>query len=102
MSIVVCRDLCRFALALPSLLFLSYSFLVIPDGVQAAHYDFDRCPRGGGLRPENPSPCTLESVYIPKISVHSAENERFLLAFPSWFFSAHTFDVKPGHSPGRG
>ena len=31
-----------------SLLFLSN------DEVKAAHSDFDRCPRGGGLRPEIP------------------------------------------------
>ena len=38
----------RFKLALSSLLFLS------KNEVKAAHSDFDRCSRGGGLRPENP------------------------------------------------
>ena len=47
-SVVVSGDFCCFKLALPSLLFLS------KDGVKAAHSDFDRCPRGGGLRTENP------------------------------------------------
>ena len=48
MSVVVSGDFFRFRLALPSLLFLS------KDEVKAAHSDFDRCPRGGGLRTENP------------------------------------------------
>ena len=47
-SVVVSGDFCCFKLALPSLLFLS------KDEVKAAHSDFDRCPRGGGLRTENP------------------------------------------------
>ena len=47
-SVVVSGDFCRFKLALPSLLSMS------KDEVKAAHSDFDRGPRGGGLRPENP------------------------------------------------
>ena len=46
--ILCVSDFCCFKLALPSLLFLS------KDEVKAAHSDFDRCPRGGGLRTENP------------------------------------------------
>ena len=42
-SVVVSGDFCRFKL-------LSMS----KDEVKAAHSDFDRGPRGGGLRPENP------------------------------------------------
>ena len=45
-SVVVSGDFCRFKLALPSLLSMS------KDEVKAAHSDFDRGPRGGGLRPE--------------------------------------------------
>ena len=48
MSVVVSGGFCRFKLALPSLLLLA------KDEVKAEHSDFDRCPRGGGLRPENP------------------------------------------------
>ena len=47
-SVVVSGDFCRFKLALPSLLAMS------KDEVKAAHSDFDRSPREGGLRPENP------------------------------------------------
>ena len=47
-SVVVSGDFCRFKLALPSLLSMS------KDEVKAAHSDFDRGPRGGGLRPEIP------------------------------------------------
>ena len=47
-SVVVSGDFRRFKLALPLLLFLS------KDEVKATHFDFDRCPCGGGLRPENP------------------------------------------------
>ena len=46
--VIVSGDFCRFKLALPSLLSMS------KDEVKAAHSDFDRGPRGGGLRPENP------------------------------------------------
>ena len=42
-SVVVSGDFCRFKLALPSLLSMS------KDEVKAAHSDFDRGPRGGGL-----------------------------------------------------
>ena len=48
MSVVVSGDFFRFRLALPSLLFLPI------EEVAAAHSDFDRCPRGGDLRTENP------------------------------------------------
>ena len=41
-------DLCRFKLALPSLLLMSKG------EVKAAHSDFDRCPRAGGLHTKNP------------------------------------------------
>ena len=47
-SVIVSGDFCRFKLALPSLLSMS------KDEVKAAHSDFDRGLRGGGLRPENP------------------------------------------------
>ena len=47
-SVVVSGDFCRFKLALPSLLSMS------KDEVKAAHSDFDRGPRGGGLHLENP------------------------------------------------
>ena len=82
--VVVPSVSCCFKLALPSLLFMS------KDEVKAAHFDFDRCPRGGGLHPENPpdwhfSPayftiedhCTLEQVSILKLPAHFAGNERF-------------------------
>ena len=48
----------RFRLALPSLLFLS------KDEVKAAHSDFDRCPRGGGLRTENPPDRRFSQPYF--------------------------------------
>ena len=48
MSVVVSGDFFHFRLPLPSLLFLPI------EEVAAAHSDFDRCPRGGGLRTENP------------------------------------------------
>ena len=48
-SVVSFGDFCCFGLALPSLFFL------LSDGAKAVHHDFDRCSRGGGLRPENPS-----------------------------------------------
>ena len=34
---------------------LGLLFLLLSDEVKAAHYDFDRCLLGAGLRPENPS-----------------------------------------------
>ena len=48
MSVVVSVDFCCLKLALPSVLFTS------KDEVKAVHSDFDRCPRGGSLRTENP------------------------------------------------
>ena len=56
-SVVVSGDFCCFKLALPSLLFLS------KDEFKAAHSDFDRCPRGGDLRTENP----LDRHFSPAI-----------------------------------
>ena len=47
-SIIVSGDFYRFKLALSSLLSMS------KDEVKAAHSNFDRGLRGGGLRPENP------------------------------------------------
>ena len=47
-SVIFSGDFCRFKLALSSLLSMS------KDEVKAAHPDFDRGLRGGGLRPENP------------------------------------------------
>ena len=49
---------CCFKLALPSLLFMS------KDEVKATHFDFDRCPHGGGLRPENPTDCHFSQPYF--------------------------------------
>ena len=46
-SVVVSGGFCRFKLALPSLL------LMAKDEVKTEDSGFDRCPRGGGLRPEN-------------------------------------------------
>ena len=64
-SVVVSGDFCRFKLALPSLLSMS------KDEVKAAHSDFDRSPRRGGLCPENP---------------------------PDWhFFSATLYDLRSLH-----
>ena len=48
MSVVGSGGFCRFKLAFPSLLLLA------KDEVKTEDSDFDRCPRGGGLRPENP------------------------------------------------
>ena len=53
MSVVVSGDFFRFRFALPSLLFLSKAEF------KAAHSDFDRCPRGVGLRTEKPPELSL-------------------------------------------
>ena len=58
-KLVVSGDFCRFKRALPSLLFLS------KDEVKAAHSDFDRCSRGGGLRPENLPDRHFSQPYFP-------------------------------------
>ena len=46
-SIVVSGILCHFKLTFPSLFLLK-------DKVKAAHYNFNCCPHGSGLHPENP------------------------------------------------
>ena len=58
MSVIISGDFRRFKLASPSPLFMS------KDKVKAAHSDFDRCPRGGGLRPENPSDRLFSRPYF--------------------------------------
>ena len=95
---------CCFKLALPSLLFMS------KDEVKATHFDFDRCPHGGGLRPENPTDChfsqpyftildhcTLGHVSIPNFPAHFAGNERFLPAFPCSLLSGYALNKQTGH-----
>lgn len=62
MSVVFVGDFRYFGLALSSLLFL------LSDEVKAAHYDFDRCPCRGGLRPENPS---IQQFFL----IHSLRSE---------------------------
>ena len=84
------------------------------DEVKATQFDFDRCPHGGGLRPENPPDChfsqpyftiqdhcTLGHVLIPNFPAHFAGNERFLPAFPSSLLSGHALNKKTGHGRGR-
>ena len=107
MSVVVSGDFFHFRLALPSLLFLPI------EEVAAAHSDFDRCPRGGGLRTENPPDrhsqpyftiqdhCTLGHVSIPKLPAHFAGNERFLPEFPSSLLSGYALNKQTGHGRGK-
>ena len=60
--VVVSGDFCRFKLALTSLSFLS------KDEVKAAHSGFDRCPRGGRLRLENPTDRHFSQPYLTIVS----------------------------------
>ena len=85
--------------------------LLSNDEVKDAHSDFDRCPRGGGLRPKFlsisiflghtlPSKITASSS-TQKLPEHFARNERFLPAFPSPLLSGYALDKQTGHGRGR-
>ena len=84
------------------------------DEVKATQFDFDRCPHGGGLRPEKSSrlPFFSAILYDPrslysgtclntKFSREFSGNERFLPAFPSSLLSGHALNQKTGHGCGR-
>ena len=116
MSVVVSGDFCRLKLALPSLLFLS------KDEVKAAHFDFDRCSRPLfttvvhdrcskvvcvpkilliGIFLSHTFRSKIIAPSIPKLSTHSAGNERFGSAFPSSLLSGYALNKQTGHGRGR-
>ena len=105
MSVVVSGDFFHFRLPLPSLLFLPI------EEVAAAHSDFDRCPRGGGLRTENPpdrhflSHILRSKIIAPwdmsQSKTHFAGNERFHPEFPSSLLSGCTLNKQTGHGRGK-